>query len=459
MDGLTRQIGAFAASMRRADVPDEAIEGARIGMTDCVGVMLAGAEETAPMIVSGTLAEYRGPGAAVQIPGGRPLSASDAALANGVAAHVLDYDDVALAGHPSVALTPAILAQGWALGSSGADMLAAYVTGYETWALLDAMAPNSLHEAGFHPTAVLGTLAAAAACANLRRLSLEQAVNAIAISASMAAGTVANFGSMTKSLQVGRAAQSGVLAAELASKGYTGSPDALEHRAGFMRAHFPSRTLELEARDFELGKRWRLPESGVHVKRYPICYATHRSIDAMLELAETAGLAAGDIAQIRVHTGDAQMLMLRNHHPRTGLEAKFSMQFAMAAALLSRRVGLAELTDAYVQRDDVRELMTRVQCTTTTQRVQGWDQPFAPADQVSVVLKSGRELQAAPVERPKGSWQRRLTLDELHAKFVDCATRALDPDTANRLFDQMWALDEITSVRDLRLFGVTESVH
>lgn len=453
MDGLTRQVGAFAAALCREDIPDTAIEGARIGMTDCVGVLLAGAGEAAPTIVAGTLAELDGPNAAPQIPSGRRLSVADAALANGVAAHVLDYDDVALSGHPSVVLTPAIFAQAWTLGSSGRDLLTGYVAGYETWALLDALEPGALHEAGFHPTAVYGALACAAAVSNLLRLDAEETAHAIAISASMAAGTVANFGSMTKSLQVGRAAQSGVLAAELAKAGYTGSLDALEHRAGFMVAHSPSGKPDIENRDFKLGSHWRLPVSGVHIKRYPICYATHRSIDAMLELAESGSIAAEDVEEVRVHTGDTQMLMLRNHAPRTGLEAKFSMQFAMAAALISRRVGLEQLTDAFVQRDDVRRLMTRVQCTTTTERVQGWDQPFAPSDHVTVLLKSGRELRSKAVERPKGSWQRRLTRDELRDKFTDCAIRSLDQESAESLFNQLWALDDLSTVRSLRMFS------
>jgi 2-methylcitrate dehydratase PrpD len=453
MDGLTRQVGAFAAALRRDDIPNAAIEGARIGMTDCVGVLLAGAGEAAPTLVAGMLAELDGPHAAPQIPAGRRLSVADAALANGVAAHVLDYDDVALSGHPSVVLTPAILAQAWTLGSSGRDLLSAYVAGYETWALLDALEPGALHEAGFHPTAVYGALACAAAVSNLHRLDAEKTAHAIAISASMAAGTVANFGSMTKSLQVGRAAQSGVLAAGLAKAGYTGSLDALEHRAGFMVAHSPSGKPDIETRDFKLGSHWRLPESGVHIKRYPICYATHRSIDAMLDLVAFETISAEDVEEVRVHTGDTQMLMLRNHAPQTGLEAKFSMQFAMAAALISRRVGLEELTDAFVQREDVRRLMSRIRCTTTTERVQGWDQPFAPADQVTVVLKSGRELLSQAVERPKGSWQRRMTRDELRDKFIDCAVRSLDLAPAEDLFNQLWALDDLSTVRDLRMFS------
>jgi len=456
MEGLTRQVGAFAATVRHEQIPETCIEGARIGIADCVGVMLAGAREPAPAIVAAQLGEHRGIDSAPQIPSGRLLSVGDAALANGVAAHVLDYDDVALAGHPSAALVPAILSEGWALGRSGGELLTAYVAGYETWALLDSLEPGALHELGFHPTAVLGTVGAAAACASLRRLSPEQAAHAVAISASLAGGVVANFGSMTKSLQVGRAAQSGVMAARLASAGYSGSLDALEHRAGFMCAHSPSRNPDLEQRDYRLGVDWRLPRTGVHVKRYPACYATHRSIDAILELVDAHGLSSQDVAEIRVQTGDAQLLMLRNAFPQTGLEAKFSMQFAMAAAVVNRRVGLAELSDEFVQRDDVRGLMKRVYCTATTERVKDWDQPFAPADRVTVVTASGAQLHSRAVERPKGSWQHRLDRDELRMKFVDCASRSLPANEVDALFEQLWSLDALGSAKALRMYAVAQ---
>src|SRR3974390_2355467 len=174
------------------------------------------------------------------IPSGRNLAAPDAALVNGVAAHVLDYDDVALAGHPSTVLVPAILAEGSSLDASGSDALAAYGAGYELWAQLAALEPGHFHERGFHPTAVMGALATAAACARLRRLDFEKTGHAIAIAASLASGLVANFGTMTKSLHAGRTAQSGVIAARLAGQGFTASLDALEHRTGFLRAHSPS---------------------------------------------------------------------------------------------------------------------------------------------------------------------------------------------------------------------------
>ncbi|GAA4326524.1 MmgE/PrpD family protein [Pigmentiphaga soli] len=451
MEGLTRQAGAFAVSLRYEDLPPACIEAARIGTADCVGVMLAGAAEPGPGIVASMVSDSSRADAAPLLPSGRRVAASDAALINGVAAHVLDYDDVALSAHPSAVLVPAILAEGWAQQSSGRDLLTAYVAGYEVWALLYRLEPGAVHDLGFHPTPLVGTIAAAAACARLLRLDAARAATALAISSSLASGLVANFGSMTKSLHAGRAAQSGLLAARLAQAGYTASPDALEHRSGFMQAHSPSRTPDVADRDFGLGAEWRMPALGVCVKRYPICYATHRSIDALLDLAEAHAIAPGDVEAVHVHIGETQMLMLRNHFPQTGLEAKFSLEFAMAAALVARRVGLAELSDDFVRRDDVRDLMRRVRYTTTAEVAQGWDQPYAPADQVTVTLKSGRELRADPVARPKGSWERPLSAAELRAKFLDCAARCLGRPAAAALFDQLWKLEATSSARDLKM--------
>jgi 2-methylcitrate dehydratase PrpD len=202
----------------------------------------------------------------------------------------------------------------------------------------------------------------------------------------------------------------------------------------------------------DLGTHWRLEELGINVKRYPTCYATHRSIDAMLGLVQDNRLKPEDVREIRVRTGATQKLMLRNADPKTGLEAKFSMEFAMAAALVAGRVGLSELTDGFVQKPEVSAAVAKVRCTTTDEIMPG-DQPFAPDDRVSVVLHSGDVLEYAPVVHAKGSWQKPLTRAELEAKFLDCATRVFEHDHAAALFDQLWQLEDIKSLRELRLTG------
>lgn len=447
---LTRQTANFVAGLKPADLPERCREAARTGIIDCIGTMIAGASEQPVRIVSAMLAASTQNDGAPEIPSGRNLAASDAALVNGVAAHVLDYDDVALAGHPSAVLVPAILAEGWSVDASGTDALAAYAAGYEVWGQVAALEPGNLHDRGFHPTAVMGTLATAAACARLRKLDSEKTAHAIAIAASLASGLVANFGTMTKSLHAGRAAQSGVLAARLADQGFTASLDVLEHRTGFLRAHSPSGAPDIENGMIDIGKNWRLAELGVNVKRYPTCYATHRSIDAMLELVQKHKLTAAEVKEIRVHTGATQRLMLRNTNPQTGLEAKFSMEFAMAAALTAGRVSLAELSDEFVRRPEVGAVFTKVYCTTTDEKMPG-DPAFAPADQVSVVLASGKVLEHAPIVHAKGSWQKPLTREELKSKFLDCATRVFSGPKAEALFDQLWLLDKISSIRNLHM--------
>jgi 2-methylcitrate dehydratase PrpD len=447
MTGLTQELGHFVTELRIEKIPKQACDIAKVGFADCFAVMVAGAREPVVRVVDQTLAaDVSGKGASL-IPSGERRRVEDAALVNGVAAHVLDYDDVALDGHPSAVLVPAILAQAEAVGSSGAEMLAAYIAGYEVWADLIGREEGHLHDKGWHPTAVLGAIAAAAACAKLRGLDASKASTALATAASMSAGLVSNFGTMTKSFQVGRAAQSGVIAAALAEAGFTASPDALEHRAGFLSAVSPTGRPD-RARPFEVrGHEWRILRHGLNVKRYPICYATHRSIDAALDLVQQYNLKAQDIDQIKVMTGETQMLMLRNHRPQTGLEAKFSMHFAMASSVVAGNVGLSELTDSFVLNPEVQAIMGRVIYETTSDTMDGLS--FAPFDSVMIRTSSGKALESGPVEHAKGSHQRPLSEQELWTKFSNCMERELPETTTSHLFTQLMSLERLNNVIDL----------
>ncbi|MGZ3323575.1 MAG: MmgE/PrpD family protein, partial [Xanthobacteraceae bacterium] len=332
MPALTAELGRFVAGLSLKDIPSKAQAVVKTGIADCFGVMIAGAQDPVVALIDREMAGSDGSALASLIPSLKRRNVEDAALVNGAAAHVLDYDDVTLDGHPSAVLVPAIIAQGESLGASGSELLTAYVAGYEVWAELLMREPVPLHQKGWHPTAIRGAVAAAAACAKLRRLTAEQCQTALAIAASMAGGLVANFGSLTKCFQVGRAAQSGVIAARLAEAGLTASPDTLEHQSGFLAAFSPNGKADL-SRTFDPNrKEWYLASQGLNLKRYPICYATHRAIDGAIDLALRHDLKPDDVGQIRVSTGEMQMLMLRNDRPKTAFEAKFSMQFAMAAS-------------------------------------------------------------------------------------------------------------------------------
>ena len=441
-EGLTRSLGRFVSGLRLADIPADALDVVHTGFADCVGTLIAGSIEDPPNILLQTLAPPAGD-ATLYLTGPR-VPAPEAAWINGTAAHALDYDDVALRGHPSTVLVPAILAEAEVLGSSGAEMAAAYVAGYEVWADLQGRDPAQHHEKGWHPTGIFGSIAAAAACASLRKLDADKATQAIALGASQSAGLVANFGTMTKPFHAGKAAHGGVLAARLAAAGFTSSPDALEHPRGFLAATSPKGEADLSS-PTRAGREWQILTLGLSVKKYPLCYCTHRAIDGALDLLREQKVGAGDVKGITVSTSRRNMLVLRNNRPQTGLEAKFSMEFAMASSIIANRVGLAELTDDFVRRSDVQALIPKV-TVAPDDRVDPNRTGNAPYDQVVIELAGGRRLESARVTDERGSPQIPLTREELWAKFKDCFAVGNPKLPAERVFDALMSLERQAGV-------------
>ena len=357
MTDITRELGAFIANLKFEQIPPAALDVIHMGFADCVGVMLAGRDEPPTRILTQVLAPVAGTSNLVF--GDRTAPAPDAAWINGTAAHALDFDDVALRGHPSTVLVPAIIAEAQALGSSGKDMVTAYAAGYEVWADLTRRDPEHYHTKGWHPTGILGAVAAAAACASLNKLDAEQCALAISLGASQSAGIMANFGTMTKPFHAGRSAQSGVIAARLVKAGFTASPDALEHPQGFLSAVSPGGRADVTL-PVETGTVWKLLTAKLSVKKYPLCFCTHRCLDGMLDLLAEHPLKVDEIESIATMRSRRNTKVLRNHQPQTGLEAKFSMEFAMASCVVAGRAGLSELVDDFVQRKDIQELMRKV---------------------------------------------------------------------------------------------------
>ena len=445
MPGLTLGLAEMVSGIGSAELPARSCQAIRRGFADCVGVLLAGAGEEATRIVASMVPNASGPGCAPLIPSGRMVAARDAALVNGVAAHIHDFDDMSMHAHPSAVLVPAILAAGWAENASGRDALTAYAAGFELWAVLSECEPAHLQDRGFHPTAILGTLAATAAAAHLYRLDTPGIANAIAIAASLAAGVVANFGTMTKPLHAGRAAQNGLYAASLAEAGFTGSTDALEHPNGFLHAFFDSG--RSSGKSFEWDGKWRLPGIGIDIKRHAIGGLSHRAADAMIALAETHALVPRDVAGIELRTGVAQTRVLRNPRPQTGLQAKFSMPFALAAALIARRIGLAELSDEFVLRPDVQAAIRKV--SVVASGGESVDEPFRASERLTVTLNDGRVLSAESAPYQKGSWHLPLSDEEMLAKYTGCAGAVLEEERAKALYDALMRLEALDSLRAL----------
>jgi 2-methylcitrate dehydratase PrpD len=418
---LTQELGRFVANLSFEKLPAEAIEIARTGFIDTIATMIAGAHDEAPQLLRKGL--QPAPGAASLYFSGETATAPEAAWINGTAGHALDYDDVGCRGHVSTVLVPALLAEAETLGPpsglGGREMFAAYVAGYETWAELSRRDPGHHHRKGWHPTGIFGAIGAGAACANLRRLDPARATMAIALSASQAGGIMANFGTMTKPFHAGRAAHAGLVSARLAELGFTAASDALEHPQGFLSALSPDGNPDRNGPCPAFGEDWHILKQRLSIKKYPACYCTHRALDGMLDLLAQRPLKPADIARITVSISDTHALILRNHQPQTGLEAKFSMQFAMAAAVISRRANLGEYTDEFVRRPEVQDLMRRVSITTN----QDYDPVQVGAsvfDQITVELTNGETVLSEKVRRARGHAELPLGEAELFDKFRAC---------------------------------------
>lgn len=445
MTNVTKDLGAFVARLKFEDIPAAALDVIHTGFTDCTGVMLAGREEPPTRILTQVLDPVAG--SATLVFGEQTASAHEAAWINGTAAHALDYDDVALKGHPSTVLVPAILAEAQALGSSGRDMAVAYAAGYEVWADLTLRDPDHYHTKGWHPTGILGAIGAAAACASLNKLNAEQCAIAISLGASQSAGTMANFGTMTKPFHAGRSAQSGVIAARLAKAGFTAALDALEHPQGFLSAVSPHGRMDL-ALPVNAGKVWQMLKAKLSVKKYPLCFCTHRALDGMLDLIAENPISADQIEAISVLTSRRNTKVLRNHQPETGLEAKFSMEFAMASCVVAGRVGLTELTDPFVQRSEVQALMRKVSIVPDDKEHPGLP-GYSPFDLVTVKLVDGRTLVSREVVAVRGGPDLPLSREQLWAKFEDCARVGKVDFSAKALFDTLMSIENVVEVNQI----------
>jgi 2-methylcitrate dehydratase PrpD len=434
----------MAGFVTQAVPPAEARLRATAALLDTVGVTLAGAAEPASRIVQrAVLAHADGPctvlGTAAR------ASAEQAALANGTAAHALDFDDMCFVSlaHPSAPLVPALLAAADLAGATGRAVLDAYVVGFEIETRFGrAMNPRH-YQRGWHCTSTLGILGAAAGVSRLLGLDAAATGHAIGIAASAASGLKENFGTMVKPLHAGLAASHGVLAARLAQAGMSASAAAIDGPQGFLHA-MDSEQESLAGVLEDLGARWDVLDTGITVKLYPSCAGTHPALDAVLDLRREAPFTAGDVEAIDIGVDPNTPTVLLYDRPSSGLEAKFSMPYCVAAAVVHGRVGLDTFDDATVRDGSLLALMSRI-----SMRVDpGLDRSAAPLTQarVSVRLRDGRVLSRA-ADGARGYPTRPASDVDLDAKFVSCAARSLPAAQAARLLGQLHDFGASADVR------------
>jgi len=421
MSDFTQGLATFVTGAR--DVPDAAIDAARAALTDTLGVALAGVGEPAAQTAARWVSDVGARAQATCWGHAFGSSPSDAAFANGVAAHALDFDDShpSLRGHPSATLIPAALAVGEAAHASGADVLAAYALGLEVAGKLSRALGHGHFIRGWHTTASIGTLASAAVAARLWKLDATALRRAWGIAASEMSGLVRNFGTMTKPLHAGNASRNGVTAAWLAREGYTADESIFDGKGGVLDTYGGGDGEAPEALADALGRPWEILDPGVYVKRWPCCYSNHRAVGGLFQLIAGHGLNAADIREIAIGFLPGGDTALVSRDPQTGLEGKFSIEYVAAAVFADGALTLDTFTDAMVQRPQLRELMKKVR----RYRIADDKVYSGIAGYLDISVDTGRGRYELRVDRVPGSPAWPLTAADRKAKFMDCAARAL----------------------------------
>jgi len=442
---VTAKIAQFVVNAKYGNIPSKAVGIAKVAMRDCLGVALAGSREEDAQIC-GQIARQENAREETSVIGqGIKTSALNAALANGTAAHAMDFDhSFTLMGQPTAPIIPATFALGESLGISGRKLIEAYAVGFEVTGKLVHALSASAHD-GWHAPSSVGVFGATAACAKLLGLNSSQVEMALGMSSSMAGGIVANFGTMTKPLHVGLSARNGVLAAKLAAGGYTANGKAIESGFGFFKVLHPGTSIDERSID-ELGRSWALLTDGIRIKPYPCGGLTHQVIDAMLEFRAKHDLTPEMIEGVDVDVVKHTFERIVFKVPQTGIQGKFCMPYLVARAVIDGKVSLHAFTDSAVRDPHVLKLAERVQMRLDT-NLKKTDPGGRPC-RVTVHLKNGQVL-SREAQHAKGGPEFPMTEEELRGKFTECARQALNESAAKNALAQIESLESVENVRSL----------
>jgi aconitate decarboxylase len=438
----TEELSHLISQAEFSSLPPEVVDVAKTVILDGLAVTLAGSVEPAARIIAEYVQEMGGNNQCSVFGQGFKTSPVMAAFANGVSGHVLDYE---VMWHPATHATsptlPGILALAESRQQTGPEIITALVTGFEVQGRI-RVASASLDLRGFHPPGMVGVMGSAAAASVMLGLTPEQTRMALGISASRAGTVSANTGTMTKSTHCGNAGRTGLEAALLAAKGFTGHPDIFEHPAGYVAVLF-GEGFNLEAVTQDFGNPYRMVDPGVAIKKHPSQYGTHRGIDAALELRQTHNIDPSQIKSIHIKT--PIMSYVNRPAPQTGLEGKFSFQYTVASALLDGRIGMDTFTDESVRRPAVQALLANTQLTMSPEIPANFEEMWT---RVQVQMQDGSEY-SVRCDRPRGIWGNPLTREEHLVKVCSCAARALPDDDVEALIEIVEDLDQATA-RDVQ---------
>jgi 2-methylcitrate dehydratase PrpD len=454
--GLTSYVGTFVTQTKYEEIPAEVIELGKKSILDGLGLALAGSRAESGAISRKFVEQSGGGNGKFTIIGSAQKTSSRfAALVNGISIHADDFDDTQLASgkdrvyglltHPTVPVLPAILALAEQRIVTGKEWMLAYHLGAEVECkIAEAIAPRHYQD-GFHTTGTCGPFGSAAACAKLLKFDLPKTLNTFGLAASHAGGLRENFGTMTKPFQAGHAAESGVVSAELVALGWTAAEQILEADRGFFHAaggsYDPSAIMD------RLGKPWTFASPGVSLKPYPSGSLAHPAMTELAHLIEVHNVQAAEVEKIDIGANHQMTTTLLHHHPKTGLEAKFSMEFCLAILVLERRAGLGQFSDSAVHRPDVQDMIGRINFYVDAEaEAAGFDKMTSI---LKIHLKNGNII-SGRAEFAKGSPANPMSFDEVAEKFLGCAAFAEWPTSkADRVIDTVRRLEDLSDVRTL----------
>jgi len=446
----TDAVVRFIADTNLEKIPPPVVARAKENILDCVGVMVAGSMHPALKVITKFVQEVGGKAQASLIAKGIRTCAPFAALANGSMAHVLDYDDTSRSmrdGHPTAPVLPAVLALGEQMGASGKKVLEAYIIGSEIEMKIGSLMMPTHADKGWHTTGTLGTIGAAAAAAKVLDLEPQKIRMALGIAVSEAAGVSRNFGTMTKFFHAGAAAKNGTIAALLARDGFTSARDILEAKFGFWDIFCGKEGGTLDELSSRLGNPYDFIFPGVDIKRYPCCSSTHCAIDAVLQLAREHRFSFEEVKDVCCGVSYKVPKVLIYSSPKTDLEAKSSMQFCLAVALIDRKVTVEQFTDRRLRDPRVRNLMKKIKMYVhpDLQIEESLSREFTL---VTVQLKNGKKY-SLKINKGQGSMSTPLKGEEIVSKYRQCTQLVLSKEDIEESIRIIQSLENLGDVREL----------
>ena len=452
---LTKYVAKFIYGNKYKNIPKSVIELAKKHILDGFGLALSGSVARTGEYLFKHIKKNSAKGKATVIGSTMKLPSQFAALANGVGIHSDDYDDTQLAvakdrvygllTHPTAPCLPSAFAEGEIHKINGKDFLNAYLIGVDVECKIsEAMSPRH-YQHGFHSTATCGTFASAAAASKIRKYSFDKTLRSIGIAASLSAGLRENFGTMTKPLHAGRAAESGVIACDLSDYGWSSTDKILESPRGFFQAHGGG--YDINAIKGKLGRPWTFSKPGISIKPHPCGSLTHPGMTKMLELIKKHNIMSDQVLKVDVGTNHNMQNALIHHRPTNEFQAKFSMEYSMAILLVQRRAYIPEYQDKRINKPDVQKMLRKINFyKNKVAEAAGYDKMTTIID---IYLKNGKKISGRG-DFGKGSPMIPMTYDEVADKFLGCCEFAKwSSKKSKALIETVRHLEKVKDIRKL----------